>query len=224
MAAHKHAALLIPHTDRTLETDLQASVPGLIVHTQRMWLEDVSGEAERRMVQEELPGSLAYLLPAGPYDCAVFGCTSASVSNGREGMERIEAQVSETLHCPALSAFGAVLRQIRAANAHRIAILTPYTGEVNAFFRAAMEQFGVSVTAIAGMGLLKDPEIAATTPGHILRFARAQAETLSRDAELCFVSCTNLRAAEIRGELSAALGIPVITTNQCIADYLKSLP
>ena len=145
METRKHAALLIPHTDRTLETDLQESVPGLILHTQRLRPEDVSGEAERRMVREELPGSLAYLVPAGPFDCAVFGCTSASVSNGRKGMERI------------------------------------------------------------------------------LAFARTQRHTLSPDAELCFVSCTNLRAAGIRRELSSALGLPVLTANQCIADHLISL-
>ena len=134
-----HTALLIPHTDRILETDLQAFAPGLTLHTQRMWLENVSGEAERRMVDEELPRALAYLAPAGPYDCAVFGCTSASVSHGRAGMERIEEEIAKTLQCPAISAFGAVLRQIGEVRAKNISILTPYTDEVNSFFRTAME-------------------------------------------------------------------------------------
>lgn len=45
----KRIALLIPHTDTTLETDLQCSFPtGYILHTHRMWLDEMGEAAEKR--------------------------------------------------------------------------------------------------------------------------------------------------------------------------------
>ena len=221
MDKRRHIALAIPHTDRTLEMDFQTLSAGLVIHTHRMWLEDVSGEAERLMVSEEFPKALKSLQDAGPYSCAVFGCTSASVAQGRKGMERIEAEMSRVLSCPAISAFGTVLRQIERMQAKTIAVLTPYIDEVNQFFQEAMEQFDVEVSFINGMGLLRDQEIAAVQPEEILAFAQREKACIPSTAELCFFSCTNFRAAEICKELSQVLGMPVITTNQCIIDHVS---
>ena len=72
-----------------------------MVHVKRMWLDEVSEEAERKMVQEELPRALHYLKGITNFQCAVFGCTSASAANGREGMLAIEKTMQDALGCPA---------------------------------------------------------------------------------------------------------------------------
>ena len=137
-----------------------------MVHVKRMWLDEVSEEAERKMVQEELPRALHYLKGITNFQCAVFGCTSASAANGREGMLAIEKTMQDALGCPAITAFGAVLRQIERYQPKTLSILTPYTEDVNAFFKKTMEEFGVSVAFIRGMGLVSDNDIAALTdPG-----------------------------------------------------------
>ena len=73
---------------------------GSMVHVKRMWLDEVSEEAERKMVQEELPRALHYLKGITNFQCAVFGCTSASAANGREGMLAIEKTMQDALGCP----------------------------------------------------------------------------------------------------------------------------
>lgn len=74
---------------------------------------------------------------------------------------------------------------------------------------------------IRGMGLVSDNDIAALTPEKILAFARHTAWDLPGETDLCFFSCTNVRSAEIRQELSAVLKVPVITSNQCMIDFVR---
>ena len=221
MKEFSHVAYLIPHTDVTGEMDCHRMLPDCVVHVKRMWLDEVSEEAERKMVQEELPRALHYLKGITNFQCAVFGCTSASAANGREGMLAIEAMLRDALGCPAITAFGAVLRKIERYQPKTLSILTPYTEDVNAFFKKTMEEFGVSVAFIRGMGLVSDNDIAALTPEKILAFARHTAWDLPRETDLCFFSCTNVRSAEIRQELSAVLKVPVITSNQCVIDFVR---
>ena len=120
-----------------------------------------------------------------------------------------------------ITAFGVVLRQIERYQPKTLSILTPYTEDVNAFFKKTMEEFGVSVAFIRGMGLVSDNDIAALTPEKILAFARHTAWDLPRETDLCFFSCTNVHSAEIRQELSAVLKVPVITSNQCVIDFVR---
>lgn len=219
----KHVAYLLPHTDVTAEMDCLAMLPGHVIHAQRMWLDEVGEEAERKMVAEELPKALRYLKGVVPYQCAVFGCTSASAANGREGMLEIERLMERELGCPAITALGAVLREIERRKAQSVAVLTPYTSQVNVFFKETMEKFGVPVPYISGMGLSSDNEIAALKPMEILAYAQSQSKQIPECADLCFFSCTNVRAAEICGQLEECVGRPLITSNQCVIDYIKSL-
>ena len=55
MKKFAHLAYLIPHTDVPGEMDCHRMLPDCVVHVKRMWLDEVSEEAERKMVQEELP-------------------------------------------------------------------------------------------------------------------------------------------------------------------------
>ena len=103
-------------------------------------------------------------------------------------------------------------------------MFTPYTDEVNAFVRQTMETFGVHIASICGMGLSNDVDIAALTPEQILAFTRDKRDTIPATADLCFFSCTNVRSAEIRQQLSALVSKPFITSNQCFIDYVRALP
>lgn len=224
MEEMRHVAYLIPHTDVTAEMDCYTQLSGHVIHVQRMWLDEVTEEAEKRMVASELPLALRYLKDVVPYRCAVFGCTSASAVNGRDGMFEIERRIQSVLGCPATTVLGAVLREIRRRQAKSVAMLTPYTDEVNAFMKQTMEMFDVNVCFIAGMGVTCDTEIAALKPEEILSFAGTQKDRIPEEADLCFFSCTNVRSAEIREELSQLVGRPFITSNQCVIDYIKSMP
>lgn len=54
----EHVAYIIPHTDVTAEMDCHAMLPRHVLHVQRMWLDEVGEDAERKMVAQELPRAL----------------------------------------------------------------------------------------------------------------------------------------------------------------------
>ncbi|HKL11273.1 MAG TPA: hypothetical protein VJ990_07495, partial [Clostridia bacterium] len=138
----KRIALIIPHTDITLETDLQKNLSqNHILHTHRMWLDEVGEEAEKRMVDEELPRSLTFLKGIAEFDAVIFGCTSASAVYGVGGLKRLEAFISSQMNCRGISAFGAVLEQIAKRCPERISLITPYTPEVNEFMVKSLNEF-----------------------------------------------------------------------------------
>lgn len=216
----KRIALLIPHTDTVLEADLQRELGGRwIIHTTRLWLDSVGEEAEKRMVDIALHDGIRTLEGITSFDHAIFGCTSASVVYGRTGMDHIERLLSDRFRCPGISAFGAAMGEISAHGASSIALLTPYTAEVNCFMEHSIKQFGVKTIYANGLNLSKDTEIAQIQPESILSFAINCRDRLSK-AELLFLSCTNLRALEIREELENLLGIPVVTSNYSIIQYI----
>lgn len=221
----KHLALLIPNTDTTLEADLTAFLPdGWIYHSSRMQLDEVGEEAEKKMVDQALPQALNSLRGIIPFDAAVFGCTSASAAYGEAGLIRLHNQIRDSLGCPAYSAFAGVRDAILAAGNPPIALLTPYIPQVNTFFVETLNSFGVHVVYQDGLGLAQDPEIAAFPEENILEFAQERREAVKASgAQMVLFSCTNWRAAPVRESLERLMGLPVITSNQCILRWIEQL-
>lgn len=220
----KRLALVIPHTDTTLETDFQRRLAGRwIIHTCRMRLDEVGEEAERRMVDDELPAALDTLKGITTYDAAVFGCTSASAVYGMEGMERLHRRMEETLGCPAMSAFGGLLRALDQLGRPKVALLTPYTSEVNEFFCNTMREFGFDVVFQTGLGLAEDIEIAKVEPERIVALAKENRDAIREQAGVLILSCTNFRSVEALEAVKRDVELPVICSNGCLLDWLDSL-
>ena len=219
----KRIALLLPNTDSILETDLQIYLPSnVIIHTARMRLDEVGEEAEKRMVDEELPKAVSFLKDITQFDGAVFGCTSASAVYGEEGLQRIGHLMEEGLKCPVTNAFSAVLSEIRRFEAKRIGLLTPYTAEVNQFFAATLAEFHIACGAYYGLGISDDTQIARVEPQEIEEMASRYRDKL-KEQDLLLLSCTNFRAAEIHNRISRMLELPVVTSNQAIIHWILSI-
>jgi maleate isomerase len=221
----KHLALLVPNTDTTLETDLRCGLPAdWTYHSSRMHLDEVGEQAERDMVDKELPKGLASFRGIIPFSAAVFGCTSASAVYGRKGAQQLKETMQESLHCPAASAFSCVEEAIYGAGNPPMAFLSPYIDSVNTFFAGTLREFGIHPVCYQGMGIVQDPEIAAIAPEQTLSFVRSQKEKIHQaGAKLVFLSCTNWRVYEQKAALEAILELPVITSNSCILDWIRSL-
>ncbi|MGM0396904.1 MAG: maleate cis-trans isomerase family protein [Bacillota bacterium] len=214
-------ALIIPHSDITLETDLRRELPdNYIIHTQRIWLDEVGEASEKKMVDEHLPRSIKYLKGITEFEAVVFGCTSASAVYGKEGLTKLEDYISNELSCKGKSAFGAVLKQLEKQDNNKVCLITPYTDEVNKFMIRVLEEFGYEIRFSAGMGLVVDSDIAEVRPDEIINFIESNMDDICAEVGTVFVSCTNFRSAEIRNEIESLLRMPVVTSNQSIIDWL----
>ena len=220
----KRIALLIPHTDVNLETDLQRELPaGYSLAVERMWLDDVTEESERVMLASEAPRAARYLRPASP-ELGVFGCTSATAILGPEGEKQLIQDVSATLQCPVISAFGAVLDQLAEARLKRLVLFTPYVDSLTARFADGLTQLGYELVFSAGMGKASDVEIGEIRPDQIVDFVRDHKKHFG-GCDGILISCTNLRALEARTILEKELNLPIITSNYAILKEIgKQLP
>src|SRR5271165_6074454 len=69
--------LIVPSSNTVMEPDFHRELaPPGIVSTARIFLEDVTREAELRMLKEDLPHAADSIRTTAP-DIVVFGCTSA---------------------------------------------------------------------------------------------------------------------------------------------------
>ena len=185
-----------------------------------MRLDEVGAEAEKKMVDTVFPESAEALRGITNFDCAVFGCTSASAVYGRAGLERLERTMSDIFSCPAISAFGAVLREIERSGAKEIALITPYTDSVNQFMQESLAEFGVKVSYCDGLGITDDTQTARIPPDEIETFVMDRAEEVRKRAELLLLSCTNMRSMELCDSLQSSLGIAVVTSNKSICSWI----
>lgn len=217
----KRIALLIPNTDTVLETDLQRFLPDdIIIHTARMWLDEVGEKAEKRMVNSELPKGIKKLKDITNFDLAIFGCTSASAIYGPKGLKEIENFISTELECPSISAFGAILTELQALEASEVAILAPYTKDVLGVMSKTLQEFGITVKFSKGLDLLDDIECGFVEPIEILELARKYKVNIKNNSNILFLSCTNFRSHEIRNKIEEELGITTITSNTSILNWI----
>ena len=185
-----------------------------------MRLDEVGLEAEKKMVDIVFPKSADMLRGITNFDRAVFGCTSASAVYGRAGLERLERTMSDIFGCPAISAFGAVLREIRRCGAKKTALITPYTDRVNRFMKESLLEFGIETSYCDGLGIADDTQIAKVSLAELKTFVMERAEEIKRSSDVLLLSCTNLRSMEICDSLQSSLAITVVTSNRSICSWI----
>jgi len=212
---NKRIALLIPHTDTTLELDLKRELPkNISLHVERMYLKNVSKEAELIMRKEEMPRAIGYLRDIKPNFC-IFGCTSASAIGGVEGEKKLKKDIKKEIECDSITAFGAVLDTFKENKSKKIAVFAPYTYDLTEGIVGSIVRAGFNVHCYASMNLLSDYQIGKISPSKIIEFVLIHKKEIN-DADMIFISCTNLRAFECIDYLEKKLNKKVVTSNYAI--------
>jgi maleate isomerase len=170
----------------------------------------------RRGTREELVAMADAAVPAarlladvGP-DLILFHCTAATVIGGRGYGEAIARRISAETGRPALVTSIAVVEALRALDARRVTLVTPYDRETTEAEADFVRAYGFEVAAQVALEL--EP---AQFPAHTPDDWRATvAEAVDDDADAIFLSCTNIRAIEAIAAIERATGRPVVTSNQ----------
>jgi len=164
-------------------------------------------------MEGRLADCAAVIMPGLPLSSLAFGCTSATMVIGEEGLfARLrEARPEAGPTTPITAAFAA----FRAFGARRLAVLTPYRADVNATVRRYIEARGFEVPVFGSFDEEDDYRAARIAPASI----RDAAIDLGRDprVDAVFVACTSLRVAEVAVEVEVTLGKPVTSSNHAMA-------
>ena len=201
--------LLVPSSNTTMEPDFHRMAPeGVSIHTARMRLDEVTPDGLLRMANDADRG--AVLLATAGVDVIVYGCTTGSLVGGVEWEEGLVRSIHANTGVRAMSTSGAVVEALSALSARRVGVATPYTDILNRLETKFLEDHGIQVATIEGLGLVDNLEIGRVERGVIEGLVKAVVD----EADTIFVSCTNLPAIDLIDGFERRHGRPVVTSNQ----------
>ena len=187
-----------------------------IVSTTRIFLEDVTREAEIRMLDEDLPKAIELIRTTAP-DVVVFGCTSA----GAIGKLGIGEMIERGTGAAAVTVLSAVLGQLQSIGPRKLAVFTPYIEDLTQRVAASVAEAGFPPIRASGMGIRANLDIGRVAPAEIISFVESQIEGCSPDC--VFLSCTNWRAIEAIEALQQKLGIPIVSSNRAAIEAVRHM-
>ncbi len=226
---------VVPSSNTTVEGEFGRAVSrGVSVQTARMSLESVTVDELDSMADEAV--ECAERLSHANVDVVAYACTTGSLIHGAGFDSDLEKSLSETAGVPAVATALSVKRALNALGANRIAVVTPYSDELNDRERSYLDESGFEVAEIEGRDIEANTEIGRLRPEDAYRQvqgvvsasksnsvakSKSGPDAAASDSELdadavdaVFVSCTNYRTFPAIEALEADLGVPVVTSNQ----------
>jgi maleate isomerase len=173
-----------------------------------------------------LADSASLIIPDGRLDVIAYCCTSGTTAMGYES-------VANSIHkarpgVPVVTPITAGLKALEKFKARRIAVLTPYTDDVNETLVGYIERHGPQVISTTSFLFANDNDMARIPPEAIVN---AALEADCADADALFISCTAIRAVDVIEQIEKTLNKPVISANQAlfwesirVAGYQDPLP
>lgn len=206
--------VLVPSTNTTVEPELVRALPeSVAMFATRVPVAEVSRPEDKvasLLAMHERIGEAASLLGSMMPDVIGYACTSGSFLGGAGSDQDICRQMYEATGVPSLTTSTAVAAALRALQAERIALVTPYISAVAEGAEAYLAELDISVTARADLNLLSNLEKGRLPATASYQLART-VDTNGADAVM--ISCTNWRTLDIIPRLEADMGLPVISSN-----------
>jgi maleate isomerase len=201
--------VMFPSANYVAEPQLTAMLPpGVSLHTTRLQLKP--GVDKLRML-DRLEEAVELLTDA-QVQCLAFHCTAVSMWQ-LDMPEIIAARIKACTDIPAVVTSTAVVAALRAVGAQRIVLVSPYVQATNDREIALLEHYGLTVLRDRALGIEGAGAMGAVTPD---TWMDVVTEMRDEKADAYFVSCTAVKSAEVIDRLEAALGRPVLTSNQAM--------
>ncbi|MCZ4279605.1 aspartate/glutamate racemase family protein [Kiloniella laminariae] len=211
--------VLMLGTDFTLERELPGLLPkGLVAFTNRVLNANPLTLENLRTMAEDVTRAASGIMPGRGVDAMIYACTSGSVAIGVERITTLIRQAWPGI--PVTTPLSAAKAAIDTLGGKRISILTPYPDEINHALADWFSDQGFEVLNVTGFGMDDDIDVAMVPTDALIRAAEISCDS---QADLLFISCTALRAAEVVEELEARLNKPVLTSNQVLAWHALQL-
>ena len=213
--------LIVLRVDETIEQEFRRSIAPEVarLHVTRVPSGDDLTPDSIAGMERALTAAAALLPPAADFDVVGYACTSGTAQIGAERVrDLITAGTSTRTVTDPLTA---ALAALDMRGARRVGIVSPYVASVAEPLRRAFVDRGLEVPQMLSFGEEVEARVARIAPCSIAEAARAVAGGTDLDA--VFLSCTNLRTQNIREDLEAELGIPVLSSNQALAWHMSRL-
>lgn len=199
--------LVVPANNTTMEPELVAWLPpGATCRTLRiprqkglLTLADIPayvGQAE----------AMAETFGADSVDLVVYGCTAAGILAGPERDAAIAASLARITGKPVVTTASSMVASLREDGAADIALVTPYSDEVNERLRAFLSHADIRVRNMRSLGAANVEELGAIGAEGVACLAR---ETVDSGCDALFIACSQLPTRAIVGPLEKEFHRPV---------------
>ena len=204
--------VLTPSSNTALEpltSAIVSGVPGASAHFSRFTVTEIalSNRALGQFDDSKILAA-AELLADAKVDVIGWSGTSSGwlgFDRDRQLVERIR----ERTGIPATTAVLGLNELLAIRQVQRLALVTPYTGDVQARIVANYRELGIEVVAERHLGIRVNHDFAGVTPATL---AEMMAEATRAKPQAITTFCTNLRAAPLAQAVEAELGIPLLDT------------
>jgi maleate isomerase len=229
MTVHR-IGLVVPSSNVTVETELPAllrrhPVSDFSFHSTRMRMHSVSA-AQLAAMNAQRERCVMEIADASP-DVILYACLVAVMVGGDGEHERVESAIAEQLAAggsPALvrSSAGALVEALRAINAVRIAIVTPYLRPLAEQVVGYLEAEGFKVGDWRALEVADNAEVGCIPGERVLEAARSL-DLADVDA-LVISACVQMPSLALVQGAEQEFGIPVISAATAgVYSILRSL-
>ena len=212
MTSTLRLGVLTPSSNTALEpltSALAAALPGASAHFSRFKVTEISlSEAALGQFDDSKILAAAELLADAKVDVIGWSGTSS----GWLGFERDRAlceRIRERTGIVATTAVLALNELLALKGVKRLALVTPYTQDVQDRIVANYASLGIEVVAERHLGIRVNHDFAGVSPATLREL---MGEVAKSGPQAITTFCTNLRAAPLAEEVERTLGIPLLDT------------
>lgn len=204
--------VLTPSSNTALEpltSAITAPLPGVTVHFSRFRVTEISLQ-DRALAQFDDGKILAAaeLLADARVDVIGWSGTSSGWL-GFDADRRLCERIKERTGIPATTAVLALNELLALRGIRRLALVTPYTADVQQRIIANYRSLGVEVVGERHLDLRVNHAFAGVEPATLLALMR---EVAAEAPQAMTTFCTNLRAAPLAEQVEREVGIPLLDT------------
>lgn len=208
--------VLTPSSNTALEpltSALAAAVPGCSAHFSRFKVTEISLSAQALgQFDDSKILAAAELLADARVDVIGWSGTAAGWL-GFDSDHRLCERITARTGIPATTAVLALNDLLARLQVRRLALVTPYTGDVQQRIVDNYRSIGIEVVAERHLGICVNHDFALVEPEAL----RELMHEVTRDdggppPQAITTFCTNLRAAPLAESVEAELGIPLLDT------------
>lgn len=206
--------VLFPPGNVAMERELHPRLPaGVSMHCNRLSRPDSSLSEDSLLAMAQSVERAARDLAQTYPEVIVYGCTSGSFLGGAESDTAIARHIEELTGIAAVTTATAVRLALRAVGATRVFMVTPYPDAINRQEADFLAHHGIVVAGWDSFRCRSSEEIREVDSARVAEMVLAHRDDI-KPCDGIFISCTALFTVDQIGRIEAALGRPVVTSNQ----------
>lgn len=213
--------VIVPSINIVMESWANQVLPaGVSLHAARMLMPDaLTPDGIKLMDATDGHRAVGQIATCRPHAMA-YGCTASSIVQGVAYDQHLREEMTTQTGIPSTTAAHAIMTAAATLGAKTVAVVSPYTAEIDKAEHRYFEAAGLTVVGGAYLGITDNFKLAEPTPEMLFKLGT---DGWDQRADALIISCLNTPSHTVIDRLEEKLGKPVITSTQATLWHLLRL-